>query len=264
MSKRDEVQRCERATVALYAGQITEGQYLRETNAKWRETAQWLFARWRRKLPAWVEVEDVEQELRMQALKHVRAWQPGRSTGTIGQFVDWCAKKRVQRTFDAWRGVSTSGNSHKRPSRCEVAFSRAFAPEVDPMGRAEPVAAEQEALVEASERFADALGGCGTVREALVLLALRRAGGSPSLAARLLLEDFAARVECELGSEAQARRVVAESVSRIAARLDRVPGPALPPEDLFDWAEECGTTEGPASSARLRDGTDEDRAERAA
>ena len=96
------------------------------------------------------------------------------------------------------------------------------------------------------------LAGCETVREALSLTALRRAGGDPRAAARLLFSDYASRVECELASEAQARRVVVESLDRIAERAVADAAPALP-GDLIDFADDDdrGTTDGPASGTQL-------------
>lgn len=241
MGKREETERYEASARALYEGRISEGAFLRETAEKWRQTAHFLFSRWRRKLPAWVEPEDVEQELVLLVLKHVRKWSPERGGMTIGSYVLWCAIHRTQRAMDQWRGARDGS----KPSRSEIAFSRAFAPDADPLAKLKASGANalQEEAAEAAEVFTSALGGCRTVREALVLLALRRAGGSPALAAALLYGDFAARVECALADEGHARRVVAESVSAIAAR-EFPEWPALP-EDLFA-AEDEGTTEGRA------------------
>lgn len=265
MDARDEF---EVAARALRAGEIGQGEFARRTRGKWTREARRLFARYRRKLPCWVEVADLEQELQILALKHVAAWDPARAFGKpIGLFVTWATIHRAQRVIDHWRGASLHGAHNRAPSRAEVAFSRAFGPDVDPMARADRATpAGQEGAVESGEEFAAALASTESVREALVLLFLRRAQGSARLAAVLLYGSFAARVECELRDEAHARRVVGESVRAIADRMS-AEEIALPPDDLFaEDADEGEETEEMPVRPWDADGyeTTEDRAERAA
>jgi hypothetical protein len=216
---REEREAFEHAARALHEGKIGEGQFLAATRERWRRTARYLFEHWRRKLPAWVEEVDVEQELGLLALKHVRDWDPGR--GAIGPFVLWSTIHRAQRELNRWRGACLSGNEGRNPSRAEIAFCRAFGPEVDPMAFADPCAATQEQEIDRRERFEEILSACESVREALVLLALRRAEGSLCEAAALLFGDYASRVECELVGEEHTRQVVKESVSKIVARAHK-------------------------------------------
>ena len=253
MGKREDAESYEAAARALKRGEITPDAFLRATRERWARTARYLHERWRRKLPAWVEPADVEQELVLLVLRAVRRYSRRRAGRmTIGQYATWGAIHRAQRQIHRWRGASLSGNEGRNPSRAEIAFCRAFGPDVDPMAKAPPVAAGQDEAVEASERFEELLAGCETVREALSLTALRRAGGDPRAAARLLFSDYASRVECELASEAQARRVVVESLDRIAERAVADAAPALP-GDLIDFADDDdrGTTDGPASGTQL-------------
>lgn len=217
MSKREEREAFERAARELREGKIGEGQFLAATRERWRRTAHYLFEHWRRKLPAWVEDVDVEQELTMLVLVHVRAWDPSRGAA-LGPYVLWSAIHRTQRQMNRWRGASLTGNEGKNPSRAEVAFCRAFGPDVDPFLRAEPTGARQDEEIERGEQFGEVLGACESVREALVLLALKRAEGSLGDAAGFLYGDYASRVECELASEAHARRVVEDCVAKIVAR----------------------------------------------
>ena len=243
MGKGTDNERFERACSAFIGRRIGRDEFLRETHQKWAWHARDLFARYRRKLPAWAEVDDIEQELKLLALQALKKWDPRRATCPIGQFVTWGATRRTHRLLDHWRGASLHGASNKNPSRCEMAFSRVFAVKDgeggrrDPLDRLAPVAPAQEGAVEATEEFEDVLAECVTVREALVLMALKRAEGSVRRAAELLYGDFGARVECGLADEAHARRVVGESVSSMAARV--VGGEAiLPPGDLFEDDEE--------------------------
>lgn len=265
MGKREEVESYERAARALKAKEITADQFLRATRERWRRTARYIHERWRRKLPAWVEPEDVEQELVLLVLLAIRRYNRRRAGRmTLGQYATWGAIHRTQRQIHRWREASLSGNEGRNPSRCEIAFCRAFGPETDPFAKAPPAEARQCEAVEASERFEVLLAGCETVREALSLSALRRAAGDPRAAARLLFSDYATRVECELGSEAQARRVVVESLEAIAAREASAAAPELPGDLIGEadgraWTGDV-TTDGPASETRLLT----DRAERAA
>ena len=261
MGKREEVESYERAARALKAREITADAFLRATRERWRRTARYLHERWRRKLPAWVEPEDVEQELVQLVLLAIGRYSRRRAGKmTIGQYATWGAIHRAQRQIHRWREASLSGNEGKNPSRCEIAFCRAFGPDTDPFAKAPPAQAGQCEAVEAGERFEALLAGCETVREALSLTALRRAGGDPTGAARLLFRDFASRVECELTSEAQARRVVVESLEAIAEREVARAAPELP-ADLLDFGDDGRvTTDGPASETRML----EARADRAA
>jgi hypothetical protein len=219
------------AARALFDGQIGDAEYVRRTVRVWRGIAQYVYQRNRRRLPAWVGLDDVEQEVLLIALRYVRKWDPERATGTIGQFLRFVVPSRARRILDGWRGASKH-NGEKRGSRAELAFSSVFG-DGDPLEwYAESVPATQEASVESDEGFAQALAGCVTVREACVLLALRRAGGSPIRAAALLYGDFGARVECRIFGDEHARRVVSESVSRIAAR--ECPDADLPHEDILE------------------------------
>jgi hypothetical protein len=123
--------------------------------------------------------------------------------------------------MSAWRGASLHGDASKNPSRFEVAASRAFGrtgadEELVEIGSRLPVTDPDP--VEASESFERVLEGCQTVREALVLLALRACEGSMERAAHALYEDLHARVECGLSDERHARRVVGGALSNLVAR----------------------------------------------
>ena len=185
-----------------------------------------------RKLPAWVEREDVEQELTIQVLRAVRTWSPEKGGG-IGMYVGWGSLRRLRRALNHWRGASLHGRESKNPSRAEIAFARAFGPDVDPMAKAPPIAADQVESAEAARAFDSMLQGARTSGEALVLLALRRTDGSVGESARLLYGDVGARLECGIRSEARARWMVLRTVRQLAARLEA----------------ECGTTSTPAARA---------------
>ena len=181
-----------------------------------------------RKLPAWVEREDVEQELTIQVIKSARKWQPKRGGG-IGMYVGWGSLRRLRRVLNKWRGASIHGQESRNPSRVEIAFCRAFGPDVDPMAKAPPIAADQVESAEAARAFDAMLQGARTSGEALVLLALRRTDGSVGESARLLYGDAGARLECGIRSEARARWMVLRTVRQLAARLEAERGTTVTP-----------------------------------
>ena len=134
MGKREEVESYERAARALKAKEITADQFLLATRERWRRTARYIHERWRRKLPAWVEPEDVEQELVLLVLLAIRRYSRRRAGKmTLGQYATWGAIHRTQRQIHRWREASLSGNEGRNPSRCEIAFCRAFGPETEPV-----------------------------------------------------------------------------------------------------------------------------------
>jgi hypothetical protein len=212
----------EGAAAALRAGQIGDGEFVRRTAPTWRREARALYRRWERRMPAWVEAADVEQEMALQALKYVRKWDAAAGP-KVGAYVCWNAVKRAQRAMSGWRGASLHGNASKNAGHFEVASSKAFynmslggeSPELE-IGCRLPV--RDPDPVEAREAFEAVLDGCQTVREALVLLALRACEGSLEQAAHALYGDLHARVECGLSDERHARRVVGGALSNLVAR----------------------------------------------
>ena len=145
-----------------------------------------------RKLPAWVEREDVEQELTIQVLKSARAWSPA-CGGGIGMYVGWGSLRRLRRVLNHWRGASLHGRESRNPSRAEIAFCRAFGPDVDPLAKAPPVAADQAESADGARVFDALVRGAATTREALVLLKRGSQDGalSPDEARAMALRWFA-------------------------------------------------------------------------
>jgi len=206
------------SALALRAGRITGSEFLTRTAAVWRDAAARLWARWRRRLPSWVERDDILQELQVLAIEHVCRWQEGR--GGIGAYVVWSATRRAQRQIHRWRGASLSGNEGANASRAEISFSRAFP--LDPLGTRVPDAAadpQGEDAIEGDEVFGEAIDACRTSVEAIVLLALRECEGSIALSAQAIYNDFSARVECAVSSPQQAERLVRKSLTAVANRV---------------------------------------------
>lgn len=227
------------ACSALKNRKVGKNEFLRRTRRYWQHVAAYLFAHWQRRLPAWVEAADVEQEIMQLGLKFVSKWTAARGS-EIGRYVTWNAIHRAQRQLDAWRGASTHGSSGKNPSRSEIAFTRAFGPDVDPFARlgAEP-AGQDDALARRAV-LEDALLACETGAEAVALQALWAAGGSIQEAAELIAGNAHARAECRVAGPAEARQLVLGVVSRLASDApdaveQKVP---TPPDELFEFGDD--------------------------
>jgi hypothetical protein len=206
----------ERLARAHRAGKLSGNDFLKATDPRWRAMAARLYARWRRKLPSWVEQSDVLAELQMLALEHVKLCNPKR--GDFGPYVVWCVYRRGQRAIHKWRGAKLSGNEGRNPSRAERSFST-FAVEAWQENLRAP---ERDAVraMHAEERFALVLSNCRSTREALVLLALRECDGSVRHAAEAIWKDYAARVQLEVRTEKAAERVVRRVLSKTAKRIN--------------------------------------------
>jgi hypothetical protein len=229
----------EAAGKALRAGEITKNEFVRRTADRWRRTSQHLYSRWRRKLPQWVEREDVEQELVLLALEYVTKWTPGRGA-SLPSYVLWCSIHRAQRKMDHWRGASLSGNSGKNPGRHELTFSRIASPDGDDPGTRVPGENDDPLdLIESGEEFEVAMARCQTVRQALVMLALRATRGDVERAAWSLHRNFRSRLECDIESVEHAEEVIREVVEEMSG-IFRGTEKVSPPEDLFDDAASLG------------------------
>ena len=233
--------------LALWDGRITENEFVRQTMKSWQRTAAYLFSTWRRKLPSWVEVVDVQQEIVVLAIEYVRRWDPSRNS-PIGKFVTWSAIHRTQRAMNVWRGASTHGREGANPSRVELAFSRVYGADVDPFAKLSPMHAEQDAMVARSERFAGLLEDA-TARQAVVLALLRAADGSVEQAAQLAASDVVVLAELGATTAEQARKIIVKELGQIVD-LDALSGEGvMPPDDLWEgWGLEVAADEEAESS----------------
>lgn len=205
---------------------VAEGEFLRHTAPRWRRIARDLHHRWRKKLPAWVEPEDVEQELVLQVLRAVPCWDAERGLA-IGRYVTWAAVHRAQREINRMRGARLHGNEGKNPGRPEATFSSitqrrkrrsADAPEFDPADLL-PTEPAQFESADVREMFALAIEGAVTEREVIIFFALRECGGEPDAAALRIFADFPARVQCGARDEDHARALVRSAIIDLYGRL---------------------------------------------
>jgi hypothetical protein len=223
-------------------GRVTEREFFHVVERKLAYVARDLWFGWRKKLPSWVELVDVEQELRIQVLKFLPKWQPGRSE-KIWDYVIWSSVHRTQRQIHKWRGAPIHGNEGSHPSRAEISFTALYRNDAayaqGDEARAEaflqragdPYDADQvEDLLDRTRKFQEILQGTRSVQEAYVLRALQASQWSVRRAIIALWEDLGARAECELIAEQDARRVV----RRVLGVLARRHGPHFAPCDLWD------------------------------
>jgi DNA-directed RNA polymerase specialized sigma24 family protein len=226
----------EDAAHALRRRNITADEFLRRTGPRWRATAAGIYARYRAKLPDWVERQDVEQELMMQVLRHVRKWRPARAS--ISAYVLFASIHRTQRVLDGWRGASTNGNSGKNPGHVDVAFSRLDGRQEDGgddfVERQAAFVTDPIDRIDTEEEFARQLDRCRTVRQALVAIAMRATEGSVERASELLYRNARARVECGILHEQHAVKVVRDVLDELENEVADV---LDPPPDLFDAIE---------------------------
>jgi hypothetical protein len=216
----------------LWERRITEGEFLKRTAPRWRAISAGIHRRYRARLPAWVERDDVEQILVLQALHHLPRWRPDGGT-TIGSFVTYCATHRTHRQMDKLRGASTSGNSGKNPGRTEITFSRLDGGRDD--GAVEDFGTRQavESLdpvehIDSERDFEMAMRRCRTVRQAFVAIALRAAGGDVDGAAGILMRNTRMKVECGfLRDDAHAVRVVRDVIEEMLDEIE-LPEPIAP------------------------------------
>jgi hypothetical protein len=100
-------------------GRITFEQFVRETRTKWRARAQ-AFARAFR-LPTWLTVDDIEQELLLEAWHSLPGYEDGRGAVGVWSFVSFCAIKKTTKIVQGARGVEK--HRRKGPARFEAPIS---------------------------------------------------------------------------------------------------------------------------------------------
>lgn len=217
----------EATCLACHERTITQDQFVRRTDARWRMLSQQLYQRWHRKLPAWVEVDDVLQVTRMLAIEFCGAWDPGNAKGgKIGPFVVWNTTKRTQRELHRWREAKLSGNEGRNPSRHEVALSRYCQGQVgDDMAAAtdrmlDRLTCEPDAEEKACRDDQRLRRHARSLADAAVLEAICESEGSVAGAAQLIVESLSARLQCRVETVPAAAALVRSTMRRIARDLD--------------------------------------------
>ena len=211
----------ERMLARTRAGEIDFAQFVSGTRTEFHAMACYLMRRW--KTPEWFTVEDVEQELYLEAWRFIWKFDPTLGV-SFSRYIIWNAMAAAKREMHRARGVSTHGSPDKRASCFEANLS-SFG--LDGEGEAlmatllaEPARAEDElAQIEATRHAAtEALRACTTAKERTAVLAIREAG-SVDGAWRVLYDDIDHRIALRLGSEEIADRFVRKHASAVAHRV---------------------------------------------
>lgn len=104
----------------LRLGEITTDQFLRETARDWHNLARTLHNAYRNKLPDSLGVEDLAQEMQMEALRVMPRWNP--SARCLGDFLVFNGCSKARKTLNKER--QAEGRSGKNPSRHPIPASR--------------------------------------------------------------------------------------------------------------------------------------------
>lgn len=211
-------------TLALVRdGRIGFEQLMTDAQRQFRAMAAYLARRWTP--PAWMTLEDIEQELYLGAWKHLWEWEEGRGP-SLGTYVVYNSISSAKRSLHKARGAKLSGSPDKNPSRIEKPLS--VFPEGEALAAAmlaeDPV--QEEALILAEDRDAAmkrAFEACETSRERVAVLAIIE-GGSIEGGAAVLYDDMRTRVALRLGSEKHAERWVFREAHTAMERLSINPG----------------------------------------
>lgn len=247
MRKGDET--FEAAARARVAGTIDDDAFLRRTMGVWQVVTARLWRRWRRKLPTYIGSEDVQQALMILAVQYVKKCDPARlGTGcSYGGYIVWCSTRRTQRQIHKWRKAKLSGRESANPGHIERPFSSLHRPDdarEDYEARIPGENRDPLEVIESDRVFHENLALSRSIREALVLLALRRAEGSIDGAAEEIYRSYPARIECGVRDVKHAKRVIRDVLEAIAPDVvEAIPEPAYvedvyPPDDLFDVDED--------------------------
>lgn len=212
---------------AVYYGVVNFDQLARRTREVWRRLARYVMRRW--KLPVWVALEDVEQELLLGAWATMWKWEPGRGP-TLATFTTYNAVDKAKKAAHKWRNAKRSGNkADSAPGRFERPVSSLFTAEEDwkVEARTSTPATQHEDL-EQSELNARVLKLCVGWHEKVVIQAAIRAktlddvlaGDAHALyACAQRVYASRARKALKIPDERRALRVVVKAASAVRQRF---------------------------------------------
>lgn len=203
------------AVRALHDGRCTFGEFCFSTSKRWRRYAMYIAKRWR--LPDWVELEELEQELLLGAWRAVFDFNPHYGT-SLERYVVWNAIDKAKKRAHAMRGAAMGGSPDRAVSRFELTFARWGEHAEELAEERLSVAPPQFDEVVHNERVEQVLMHCMTERERLVVRMLGRTRSIEAAAARLY-EDEQLRRACCYENELEAARGTARAAVDVARRL---------------------------------------------
>lgn len=205
----------EQAIALLHDGRLDFTTFARATRPSWEKLARYLLRRW--KAPAWVEPEEIIQELLLGAWESVWCYSEHLAQGrTLDEYVEWNATDKAKKKLHKMRGAKLSKNADANASRYETPLSsfEATSEWLDGLLHED---AEQHDIVERKQRVERA---CRTEAERRAMRALSETGDIVR-GAILLFEDDEARALCGLRTARDAGRFVASTAFAVAQRLNR-------------------------------------------
>jgi DNA-directed RNA polymerase specialized sigma24 family protein len=206
----------EGAAFRLRGGQSTYQEFAQETRERWVTMARWLMRRWR--VPGWVDVEDVVQELMLGAWRGTWEYEAGRGTRTLGQHVEYTAVDKAKKRMHKWRGAPLHGNPDGEPSSIDVPFCLVDGSGQDWVDRLASLPASQEESLMRGEHDLAVLRRCMSIEELLVMQALLETESFQG-SAELIFGDPEARRLLELRTEEQAARLVVRTAYAVDRRI---------------------------------------------
>jgi DNA-directed RNA polymerase specialized sigma24 family protein len=199
----------------LRDGRSTYGEFARETRERWVAMARWLMRRWR--VPGWVDVEDVVQELMIGAWRGCFEYQEGRGTRSLGGHVEYVATDKAKKRMHKWRGALLHGNPDAEDGHMDVPFCVVEDGDgwVDTLSNVPP--GQEDALMRRQSGRA-VLRQCQSIEELLVVQALAETESFIGSAA-LIYGDEDSRQLLELRSEEHAAQVVVRTAYAVVDRI---------------------------------------------
>lgn len=205
------------AARACASGEISFKQFVDETDRRW----QWWAKRFARSgIPAWLDIEDIRQDLLIEAWRALGRYDVAKAKGqTPAQWTEFAAKSHAKKAVHRARG----DNRHTwewGPARFDIPAS-AFVREGEDGELIDifdvPVDPDQDRAVERKQMVLKLAREQSSLRDFFGVQALAEAEGDVDVAAELLWGDLDARLLCRLPSDHAARLVVGRLAARIAA-----------------------------------------------
>lgn len=205
------------AARACASGEMGFAHFAAATERRWHWWARRLA---RSGIPAWLDEEDIKQDLLLEAWRALTRYNEAKAKSqTVAQFVEFAAKYRAKKQVHRARGddrhLWTWG-----PARYEIPFS-ALGKETDEDDEAiafdVPVDADQDRAAERREAVLALAREQDNLRDFFAIEAIAAANGDIDLAAQVLYGDLDARLLLRLPCERTARTIVGRVATRIAA-----------------------------------------------
>ena len=192
--------------------EITFDQFILLTANDWNRLSSKLYYAWQSKLPAGVSIEDIRQELLMNAFEAFGNFDDERGQMTLKQFVVYRAFSKTLRFIHSQRCAKRRGDHAE--SRHPVSFSEIQKSESEWVDALLVVEPKVEQMLDVVRQFDAALHSADGI-DLYALVALRETGGHIGEAGNLLFEEVDIRLQKRWGSPAQAVAQIEDTLMRV-------------------------------------------------